>query len=245
MSSAAARDLGRPRSRPGLALTLCTLTALALLLALGTWQVQRLRWKTDLIATAETRFAGPPMILAAVLADPHGSDYRPVQATGRYRNDLSFAMDAIGEDGELGARLVTPLDTGSTGLVLVERGWLPERLLPPATPGDLQPTAELTLTGHVRDRSMERAGLFTPTNQPSRRRWFWYDLPEIEQAIGHPVAPVVLTLDGPDTARDLPRPLPLRIDFPNNHLGYAITWYGLAAGLVAVYIAFGFRRAGD
>lgn len=245
MTSRAVAEPGPIRFRPGLAATFCALLGVLVLLGLATWQVQRLHWKTGLIAAAESRFGGPPVPLAMALADPADNDWRLLAGSGRYRNDLAFAMGAVAENGEIGARLVTPLDTGSGALVLVERGWLPERLLPPKVPAELQLAGEVTIMGHARDRAGDRAGPFTPANQPERRRWYSYDLPAIGRVLGAEVAPLVVTLDAAGDATALPHPLPLTIDLPNNHLGYAITWYGLAAGLAAVYIAFGLRRSGD
>jgi surfeit locus 1 family protein len=246
MRSPATTDgLPARRFRPGLPATLCTIVALAILLGLGTWQVQRLQWKTELIDRVEAGFAAAPVTLAESLADPAGSDFHAATATGRYRHDLAFAIGAAGMDGIVGSTLVTPLETGDGALLLVERGWLPQALLPPQTPGELEPEGQVRLSGHLRDRSNERAGPFTPDNEPSRRRWFWYDLPALEQVTGRRVLPVVLTLDRPDVAGDRMRPMPLRVELPNNHLGYVITWYGLAVALVAVYIAFGLRRPGD
>ena len=244
MSSAAAPRSSRSGFRPGLAATLCVIPALAILLALGTWQVQRLHWKTDLVARAQARFAQPPLPLDAALADPAAGDFRAIQASGRYRHDKAFAMGTAAVDGQVGGLVVTPLELADGRWLLVERGWVPERDLPPRVPEAILPSGEIALVGHVRDRSRERAGPFTPANAPGRR-WFWYDLPAIAEAQGHAVLPLVLTLDSADIAGALPRPMPLRVDLPNNHLGYAITWYGLAAALVAVYVAFGYRRSGD
>lgn len=236
-------DLAAPRFRPGVLLTVCTALGLIVLLALGTWQVRRLQWKNELIATAEARASLAPVPLDALLADPGTADFRAASAVGTYRHDLAFAMGTVAQAGRVGARLVTPLALADGALLLVERGWLPAELLPPATPRDLEPTGALTLTGRVRDHGADRAGPFTPANDPQRRRWYWYDLPALEAALGAEVLPLVLTLEVSDTGAELPRPLPLPVRLPNNHLGYAVTWYGLAAALLAVYVLFGFRRS--
>ena len=234
----------RRRFRPGWPLTLATLCALAMLLALGTWQVRRLAWKTDLIAAIETRGAAAPLTVEAALADPVASEFRHASARGRYRHDLAIAMGTVAEAGELGSRLVTPLQLADGRLLLVERGWLPERLLPPGVPTDIEPAGDVEVSGVVRWHGGDRAGLFTPANQPQRRRWFWYDMPALAAELDSALEPLVLVADGTGD-RGLPRPLPVRADLPNNHLGYAITWYGLAAALLAVYVAFGLRRGGE
>lgn len=236
---------GRRRFRPGAVLTLVTLAAVIVLLSLGTWQARRLAWKTALIETIVTRTAEPAVPVEQALADPAANDFRHVSARGHYRHDLAFAMGMAAQRGEVGARLVTPLVLAGGQVVLVERGWLPERLLPAATPGSVEPAGEVVLDGVARWHGADAAGLFTPDNRPGQRRWYWYDLPGLRAVLDQDIAPLVLVLGRPDGPGDLPVPLPVRADLPNNHLGYAITWYGLAMALVAVYVAFGFKRGGE
>ena len=236
---------GRRRFRPGLAASLLALLALVILVSLGTWQVRRLAWKTALIDTIASRTVEPAMPLEEALRDPSANDFRHVTAAGSYRHDLAFAMGSVAERGEVGARLVTPLMLPDGQAVLVERGWLPQRMLPPATPDSIEPGGELVLDGVARWHGEDGQGLFTPDNCPDRRRWYWYDLAGLRAALGIEPAPVVLVLSRSDTGGELPLPLPVRADLPNNHLGYAITWYGLAMALAAVYVAFGLKRGGE
>jgi surfeit locus 1 family protein len=235
-------DMAAFRFRPGIGLSICAFLGFVLLLALGTWQVQRLRWKTALIATVEARAAQSPVPLATALSDPLTADLRSVTVAGEYRHDLAFAMGAVGAGGEIGARLVTPMALANGELLLVERGWLPERLLPPLTPPTIQPQGVLPVAGRLRDQREARQGPFTPDNLPAERRWYWYDVPTLRRFLGAPIVPFVLVLEESDTGADLPRPLPARLALPNNHLGYAVTWYGLAAALAAVYVAYGLHR---
>ena len=221
------------------------LLALAILVSLGTWQVRRLAWKTALIDTIASRGTEPAIPVEQALADPAANDFRHVAATGRYRHDLAFAMGSVAERGEVGGRLVVPLVLPDGRTLLVERGWLPERLLPPATPDSIEPAGDVALDAVARWHGEDRQGLFTPDNRPDRRRWYWYDLAGLRQALGLEPAPLGLVLSRSDTGGDLPLPLPVRADLPNNHLGYAITWYGLAVALVAVYVAFGLKRGGE
>jgi surfeit locus 1 family protein len=235
MSSTAAAELRTFRFRPGIGATLAALAGIAALLALGTWQLQRLAWKTGLIARMESQLALPAVPLERVGAD---AEFRRVTVTGRYRHDLAFAKGAETESSELGARLVTPLTLADGRLLLVERGWLPERLLPPA---EIEPAGEVSLEGVLRRPGS--AGTFTPANQPEQRRWYWYDPAALKILLGAEPMGMVLALDRPDTALPLPRLLPTRVDLPNKHLGYAITWYGLAAALLGVYLVFGLTRS--
>jgi surfeit locus 1 family protein len=227
------------RFRPGVGATLAALAGIAVLLALGTWQAQRLAWKSELIASMQERLAAPPVPLDEMPGE--AAEHRRIAAAGRYRHELAFAMGAETEAGELGARLVVPLALADGRLLLVERGWLPERLLPPAVPPALEPDGEVTLEGVLRRPG--RAGLFTPANRPDERRWYWYDTAALAALLGSEPMPMVLVLGRPDTSGPLPRPLPPGVDLPSPHLGYAITWYGLAAALLGVYLVFGLTRA--
>jgi surfeit locus 1 family protein len=193
---------------------------------------------------AQARAAEAAVPLATALSDPPTAELRSVSVAGEYRHDLAFAMGTAGIDGEVGARLVTPMALPDGELLLVERGWLPAALLPPHTPRAIQPQAIVPVAGRLKDQRGVRQGLFTPDNRPAERRWYWYDLPNLTKILGAPVVPFVLILQTRDTGAELPRPLPASLDLPNNHLGYAVTWYGLAAALVAVYVAYGLRRTG-
>ena len=237
MSSVPAAERGPRRFRPQLLPTLLTLLVLAVLIGLGTWQMQRLAWKEALTATIETRLGGPPAPLAELLAEPPAADFRRVRLTGHYLHDRAFAFGTFARGGEFGARLVTPLRMPAGAVLLVDRGWLPEALLPPERPAELLPAGEVTLTAVLRFRGDERALPFTPDNRPVERRWFWWDLPAMAAAVGDDLLPVVAVLDAPDGPGPLPRVEPVRFELANNHLGYAMTWYGLALGLLAVYVA--------
>ena len=230
----------RFRFRPWLGLL--TLVSLVVLLGLGTWQVRRLVWKEDLIARAEAQLAAPAARELQADAGPDAVDYRRFTLAGRYRHDAAVAFGVSAVDGEPGARLVTPLVLEDGRAILVDRGWLPERLLPPAVPAGLEPAGRVEVEGVARWRGGDVGRPWvTPADQPGRRRFFAWDLAAIGGLAGLELEPVVLTLDR--SGGDLPRAMPLEAAFTNNHLGYAITWYGLAAGLVAVYLTFSLGRA--
>ena len=232
------------RFRPGSVATLVAAVALAILLALGTWQARRLAWKSELIATAEARLALPAVDLDRLTLDgePAALDFRRVAARGTYRHEQAFGLGTGAMDGRIGGRLITPLRLADDRLLLVEPGWVPEELLPPRVPPALQPEDQQTVTGVLRRLPEARPSLFTPDNEPARRRWFWLDRPALEAVLGAPVLPWRLVLEPAPGGPDRPRAAAVTVDFRNNHLGYAVTWYGLAAALVVVYIAFGLKR---
>jgi surfeit locus 1 family protein len=240
MSSTPADAGGRFRFRPWL--TLAVLLSVAVLLSLGTWQLQRLRWKQELIATAESQLAQTPAGLPPRTGDLAGADYRRFVVRGRYLHGAALAFGLRASGNEPGAQLITPFRLTDGRTILVDRGWLPERLLPPAVPAGLQPEGERELEGVARWRAASTRTWLTPADQPDRRRWFAWDIPAMAAATGEALVPLVLVLDRSDGPEGLPRAAPVRAEFTNNHLGYAVTWYGLAAGLVAIYLLFSFTR---
>jgi surfeit locus 1 family protein len=243
-------DAGLPPARRRLRFrpwpTLAVLAALAVLLGLGTWQMQRLAWKTDLIAHAEAGLAAPPVTLPAAGTDLAGLDFRRVAARGAYLHDAAFAFGLSASGAEPGGRLVTPLRLDDGRVVLVDRGWLPEDLLPPGVPQGLRPSGQVTLEGVARWRGggLER-GWMLPADQPGRRRWFSWDVAAMERALGMPLLPVVLVLERSEGPAGLPQAQRVAADFRNNHLGYALTWYGLAAALLVIFVLFSSAKPGE
>ncbi len=234
MSSTPA-DAGR-RFRPRLWPTLATLLGIAALLSLGTWQLQRLAWKRDLIAHAEAQLAAPPAVLPA--SDLAEFDYRPVSATGAYLHDLAFAFGFSAEGGRPGGRLITPFRLVDGRTILVDRGWMPEDLLPPRVPTGLEPTGTLTLVGIGRWRGEAPRSWLSPDDTPGLRRWYNWDVPAMEQALSLPLERLEMVIERSEGPEGLPKAEPVSVNFPNDHLGYALTWYGLALALLAIYILF-------
>lgn len=228
----------RPRFWP----TVATLAGLIVLLALGTWQLQRLSWKRGLIAHAQEQLAAPALPLAG--ADPIALDYRRVSATGTYLHDRAFAFGFTAEGGRPGARLVTPFRLTDGRVFLVDRGWMPEDLLPPLVPDGLQPTGEIAIEGIGRWRGDWRRSWLSPADSPTSWRWYGWDLPAMSAALDLPLEPLELVLERSEGPAGLPRAEPVSVSLPNDHLGYALTWYGLAAVLLAVYILFSSSKPG-
>jgi surfeit locus 1 family protein len=218
------------RLRPLLGPGLMAAAMLAVLLGLGTWQVERLHWKRGLLAQIARAEAAPAMPMPA---DPE--PFAKVRLAGRLRDDLAASYGAEVRDTlagpQLGTQLIVPLERKDGDAVLVERGWVPEsRPRAIALPG-----GEVTVEGYVRPG--DTAGLFSATDNPATRQFYTLDPAAIGAALGlQRVAPFILVAMGPtpperfpDPARHLPQP-------PNNHLSYAITWYGLAVALVVIFV---------
>jgi len=222
--------------------------ALAVLLWLGTWQVQRKIWKEALIATVTERFAAPPVRLPPPAEwprlDPSNDEFRRVGFSAEWLNDQealvyttgsSLRADAAGP----GYWVFTPARVPG-GIVMVNRGFVREGRQDPATRPDGQTAGPVDIVGVM--RWPETPGLFTPAGDPARNLWFARDPAAMAAAKGlGAVAPFYIEQESPSVPGGLPQVGKLQPSLPNNHLGYALTWYGLALVLV---VGFGIWAAG-
>lgn len=209
--------------------------ALAILLALGTWQVQRMSWKQEIIDTIEERIVAPAVPLPAGEAiDPEAWEYRRVLVRGEFLHDREIHLAGHTRRGNLGYQVVTPMRREQGGHVLVNRGWVPAEVKDAASRPESLPQGPVTVEGVVR-KGWEQT-MFVPDNDPVRNYWFYADLDAMARAAGVSVPPVMVeAVAGPDPAV-LPIGGQTRLEIPNNHLQYALTWYGLAVALVAMYL---------
>ena len=234
------------RRRPGLVAIGLVLAALAVLVALGTWQLQRMQWKEALIAEIEARRQSPPITLAEfeALGNPAAEEeYRPITITGRFDNaneQYFFATD----DGRVGYHVYTPLTLADGRSVLVNRGFVPLEMQDPKTREAGQTYSEVTLTGLIRSRLAEKPSSIVPDNEPSKRLFFWKDMDAMAKNASIVPAKLVdlfVDADASPNPGGWPNGGVTQIELPNNHLSYALTWYGLAGALIVVS-ALAFRR---
>lgn len=234
------------RFRPTFWPTVFTIPALLVLIGLGTWQLDRLQWKTALIAEIEGRIDAPPAPLTEVLAEA-GNDrdavqYRQVILTGSFRHDAEMYLAARSMNGNVGYHVVTPFDLADGGTVLVDRGWVPpERKLPAQRP-EGQVEGEVTLEGVLRVPRAEKSWL-QPDNEPHNNMWFWIDLPAMAEharlgAAGSGLVPVYVEAGAAENPGGFPIGGQTRINLPNDHLQYALTWYALAVILAVIYVIY-------
>lgn len=234
------------RRRPPIGLTIATLIALAILVGLGTWQLQRRAWKEGLLAQIAALQTAPAQDAAAVLARmARGQDvsFTRVRTTCPGLAQAPY-LELYGvKDGTAGARLISACPTPGTayGAILVDRGFVPDTVSdrPPVDPADRTP---LELVGVL--RAPDPATFVTPPNRPDANRWFSRDVAAMAKTLGvSSPAPMFLmaeTSTNPGWAALKPAPVPAEIS--NRHLEYALTWFGLAGALIAVYAAMLWKR---
>jgi surfeit locus 1 family protein len=222
-------------------MTLAVAIALAILIGLGVWQLQRLKWKEGLlahIAALEHAPARPIEPSLDQLARGRDVSFTRVRLACPGLASAPF-LELYGlKDGQAGYRLVSacPAPGDRYRSILVDRGFVPDTVSarPPVNRADQAP---VEVTGIL--RAPDKASVFAPANRPEANHWFTRDIPAMARALSAPQpAPVFLfaeTSSNPSFAALEPAPLPASI--PNRHLEYALTWFGLAAGLVGVYAA--------
>ena len=242
--------------------TVLTVLALFVLVSLGNWQVRRLAWKEDLIVRVQERPQSEPLDMRhgdlAEIGEPSSflerNEYRPMVLTGSYKPDEEVRVFTSlsrprGRFGGPGYWVMTPFVTPPSGAtILVNRGFVPDGMEDAYAP---PPAGEQTIRGLI--RAAETGSWLTPKPDLQKRVFFARDpariagVTGISEGLHFPGQSLFITffidLDASFTPPSgLPQAGETRASFPNNHLQYAITWYGLAAALLAVFAVFVWRR---
>jgi surfeit locus 1 family protein len=223
----------RPKPLP----ILLTVLMVAVLLGLGVWQLQRLEWKTDLIAELEQRTAAAPISLTEALETPDAVEYRPVRVTGRWLHDRTLHLVARTYRGAPGLHLVTPLRLSDGRSLLVDRGWVPLTHVDPARREAGRPEGIVTVVGLARLPGWTGSEFAKPENDPADNEWLWIDAEAMAAAVGleRPIADLYLSARDDQHPGDYPVGGRTRVELENNHLQYAITWFVLAAAAIVVF----------
>lgn len=221
--------------------TLFVVPGLALLIGLGVWQIARLHEKEALIATVQSGFSAAPEPLNELLATGSTSpEWHHVRVSGRFLNNKEQYLFAQGPMGATGVQVVTPFVQQDGQVVLVDRGFVPDRLRDPAQRAQGQLAGPVSLTGVV--RLADKPGTFTPAPDLKSRLWFVRDIPAMAKAAGVPALPVLIDADSTPNPGGWPLGGQTRIDIPNDHLQYAVTWFALALALLGVYFVYHHSR---
>jgi surfeit locus 1 family protein len=224
--------------RPLPGLTVATLIALLILLALGTWQLQRRTEKhalLDQIRARETLPAAPIEVLLPVGA--YGA-FRKATAQGTFANDQEiYVVHARVEDGPTrpGIRVLTPFTLTSGGTILVDRGWVEDARKDPSTRKAGQIEGVTDISGTLQQPG--KAAYFTPPPDIARRVFYVRDTALIAKAFGLSLRSL-LTFEVAQGPAGGPEAMPSRVTIPDNHLSYAITWFSLAIVLMVVYLRY-------
>jgi surfeit locus 1 family protein len=228
--------------RPYPGLTIAAAILFILLCGLGVWQLERLQWKLGLIATVNGHLAAPPLSLdQALRLEAGAAQYRRVTLTGRFDHAREAYVFTTGAAAEPVYHVLTPFLTDDGRTLMVDRGMVDGAHLSPASraAGNVAGATRITGVWRVPDG----AGAFTPAPDPARRIWYARDLGAIAAADHLTLsAPVVIEADAAPNPGGWPKGGQTVVSFRNQHLSYAVTWFGLALCLLGVWLAYHVRH---
>jgi surfeit locus 1 family protein len=232
------------------AATLFTVLGVAILIGLGVWQLERKAWKENLITTLTARLARAPEPLPAPASWPRlkadVDEYVRVKFSAEflageealvYTAGSAFRPDVQGP----GYWVFAPARLADGAIVVIDRGFVPYEHKDAAARAAGVPNGVIDIVGAL--RWPEARGLFTPNDEPQHNVWYLRDPRAIAAAKKwSDAAPFYVEQESPVPPGGLPHPGKLAVNLPDNHLQYAITWFGLALGLTGVYGVWLFGR---
>lgn len=226
--------------------TLFTVPVLLALLALGSWQIERLFWKQDQIAERQAAVAAAPVAAPRSLEEARGMEFRHVTDEGVFLHDKEIFLGATSEAGRNGYQVLTPLREAGGRNVFVNRGFIPAELKDPLTRSEGEIAGTVRVQGLLRLPPAGKPAWFLPDNRPDLNYWLWVDLSAIAAAdkLDH-VAPFYIDADATPNPGAWPKGGITRLELRNDHLQYAITWFSLAVALIVIYFLYYRRNAGS
>ncbi len=223
--------------RPTFWPTVFSLPAILVMIGLAVWQVERLHWKEALIAERISRTSAAPIGLPPVGADLAPLEFRRVAVTGTFDHGHEFYLAARSQNGNVGYWIGTPFKTEQGETVLINRGWVPEEKKLPEARAEAQATGTVTINGVIRLPQVK--AYFQPENEAAKNVWFYIDPRQMAAFAGLPMRDdFYLDADAAPNPGGFPIGGQTRIELPNDHLQYAITWALLALSLAAVYVIY-------
>jgi surfeit locus 1 family protein len=237
------------KRRSWIGLLIPAVLVFAVLIALGTWQIERKAWKEELLTTLTDRLAAAPVALPAAAnwprLEPASDEYRRVKFTAEFDNAKealvyaaasAFRPDVSGH----GYWVFTPARLPDGSSVIVNRGFVPESRKDAASRTEGQLAGPVDIIGA--QRWPDARHWFSPADDPAHNLWFARDPLAIAAAKDiRPVAPFYVEQESLAPPGGWPQPGRLVVSLPNNHLQYAVTWFGLALALVGAFVAWAFK----
>lgn len=214
------------------------LTAFALTLGLGTWQVFRLQWKENLIATIEEAQKAPAVTkLPTDEAELKKLDFHPVKLSGVWLHEIEYHLYPRFYKNARGYAIFTPLQLNDGRVIIINRGWVPEKKKA------IEDRRETIAAGRANVVGMLRLGrerhFMTPKNDPLDNIWFGRDTDEMAMTYDvQNVIPATVDAVGVQDDNRLPVPATGEIKLRNDHLSYLITWYLLAFAVLVMFIIY-------
>jgi surfeit locus 1 family protein len=229
--------------------TLVVILGVLFLARLGLWQLDRLEQRRAANEILRIQLQQPPFELTAALADANPADYqdREAWAQGVYDNERQMTLTVQTWQGQAGAHLLTPLLLDENTAVLVDRGWVPNRLATPQEWGAFAVTGTAVLTGTIQlSQEISRGAAVTPDPTRFQAEWYRVDIPVIAAQLPYDLLPFYLVqTPAPEDGDGLPYRAERVIDLSEgSHLGYALQWFTFSLMLAVGYLFFVRRQSG-
>ncbi|MFZ4540593.1 MAG: SURF1 family protein [Rickettsiales bacterium] len=214
------------------------LLAFTTCVALGTWQVKRMQWKQGLIsAIAAANEQAPITALPKDKAELETLQFHKVTLKGTWQGGTEFHLAPRYWRDQFGYAIITPFTLTDGRVVLINRGWVMAKKKDAASRPETAVRGKATITGLVRVGA-ER-NMMSPPNQPEKNIWFGRDVAKMGEFAKLPnVVPAMVDLIGEQDVKHLPVPSDGMIRLRNDHLSYILTWYGIALGVLVIFVVY-------
>ena len=224
------REASLPRARHWVIFV--AIPGVMILLALGSWQVQRLMWKNSVNEFRQIRSQSEAIALPNVVENAEAMLYRPVWLKGRFHHEQEMYLAARSYNSNTGYQVITPFEREDGGFVLVNRGWISIDRKDAATRSEGQIEGVVRIEGLVTGGNIP--GWVTPDNVPEDNFWYWIDLPSLYGHAG--LEPHEYLIDAGAAANPGGYPIggQTKTELRNEHLQYVVIWYALAACLCVI-----------
>ena len=208
--------------------------ALLILVSLGTWQLERLRWKTDILSSMKESLSLPPLkITSQVIDNIDQYSFRRIQLTGNYLYKDNITIYSKVFNKKVGKHLIVPLET-KYGIILVNRGFIPSDF---NIENNIK-SGEISINGIV--KFQQKINYFTPNNNVIKNEWYYININEVSNFLSLPLLNFYIVEEN-NIEEKYPVGSQYNINIPNDHLQYAITWFSLALAL-CIFINIFWRK---
>jgi len=208
--------------------------ALLILVSLGTWQLERLRWKTDILSSMKESLSLPPLKLTGQVIDNIDQySFRRIQLTGNYLYKDNITIYSKVFNKKVGKHLIVPLET-QYGIILVNRGFIPSDF---NIENNIK-SGEISINGIV--KFQQKINYFTPNNNVIKNEWYYININEVSNFLSLPLLNFYIVEEN-NIEEKYPVGSQYNINISNDHLQYAITWFSLALAL-SIFINIFWRK---
>ena len=218
------------RFRPKFWPVVITIPTFFVLVGLGVWQMNRLAWKTEIVAYREAQLSVPAV---ALTDEPVQVEFRRVLVEGEFLHDKEMFLAAT-LDGRFGFHLITPLRRGDGSFVLVNRGWLPPGMRESWLRVDSRLEGTVAIEGII--RSSPGRSRLSPDNDPAKNYWFWRDYEAMAAYAGVDAPPFMVEAGPAENPGEVPIGREFKVELRNEHFQYVIIWFSLAIVLAVIFV---------